>query len=199
MSALVLALVSSPASAQDGDSWGDRNVGEVSGIGTWATGLAIGDSFEFTPRYGFIGFNGEVMLHVRPEISIGLSSGYQVFLGQERSTVTLGDAAINAFQFRYLDTVPIFAVGRYFVDIVPELTFSPALGIGAVYTNREIDIGILGVYEDAWHFGVAPQLALVLHTDGPDPLLGVKYTFAPGGSETPTEMWFTAEIGLLFD
>jgi hypothetical protein len=30
-------------------------------------------------------------------------------------------------------------------------------------------------------------------------VVDVKYTIAPGGSEVPTEMWFTAEAGLLFD
>ncbi len=193
---LSLVLLSAPAFA---DTWGEENVGEISGMGTWATGLAIGDSYEFTPKYGFIGFNGEIMVHVRPDLSVGLSSGYQLFLGQERSTVEIGDAALNAHQFRYLDTFPIFAVGRYFLDLGSVVSFSPALGIGTVYTNRVVELGIVAIYDDVWHFGVAPQVGLVFHTDGPDPVVNFKYTLAPTGSEHPTEMWFTAEIGLVFD
>jgi len=196
---LALVFLSTAASADPAPSWDEHEEGSVAGIGTWATGLALGKSYEFTPEYGFIGFNGELMYYVRSDVSIGLSSGYQLFLGQERSTIELGDAALNAYQFRYLDTVPIFAVGRYYVELIPELSFFPALGVGTVYTNREVLAGIVSVYDDAWHFGVAPQVGLLFHTHGPDPVIDVKYTLAPGGSEHPTEMWFTAEIGLLFD
>jgi hypothetical protein len=196
---LALALVSTRAFAAEPLTWGETRVGEVSGIGTWATGLAIGDSYEFTPKYGFIGFNGEVMVHPRADVSVGLTSGYQLFLGQERSTVEAGDAALDAFQFRYLDTVPILAVGRYYVELSPIVSFFPALGIGTIYTNRVVDVGIVALYDDFWHFGVAPQVGLLFHTDGPDPVVDVKYNVAVGGSESPTEMWFTAEVGLLFD
>ena len=190
-------LLSTPAFAQE--SWGEINEGEVSGIGTYATGLAVGDSFEFAPKYGWIGFNGEVLYHLKPEISLGITSGYQLFMGRERSTVEAGNAALNAYQFRYLDTVPILAVGRYYLDLGSVVAFVPALGIGTVYTNRLVDVGILALHDDIWHFGVAPQAGLLFHTDGPDLLVDAKYTFAIGGPEHPTEMWFTAEVGLLFD
>ena len=39
--------------------------------------LAIGESHEFAPIYGWRGFNAEVMYHVRSDLSLGLTSGSQ--------------------------------------------------------------------------------------------------------------------------
>ena len=196
---VALALTSTPAWADSPLTWGEKNEGEVSAMGTWSTGIAIGDSHEFTPKYGFIGFNGEVMYHLASSITVGVASGYQLFTGQVRETIESDNAAINAYQFRYLDVVPIFAVGRYYLDISNDLTLTGGLGLGTVYTNRVVDISIVAVHEDTWHFGLAPQIGVLVHTPGPDGVVDVKYTYAPGGSEVPTEMWFSAEIGLLFD
>jgi hypothetical protein len=196
LATVALVLVSTPVLAADPMSWDEHEEGRVTGIATWATGLAIGDSYDFAPKYGFLGFNGEVMYWARSDLSIGISSGYQLFHGKERDTVHIGDVALNSYQFRYLDTVPILAVGRYYVALGDAASFFPALGIGTIYTNREADLGLVDVHDDAWHFGVAPQVGLLFHTAGPDPLLDVKYTLAPG---SPTEMWFTAEVGALFD
>lgn len=196
---LALALSASPAWADAPLTWGEKNQGELSVMGTWSTGLALGESHDFTPKYGFIGFNGEFMYHVASSVSIGIGSGYQLFTGQERETIESDNAAINAYQFRYLDVVPIMAVGRYYLDVSDDVTLFGALGLGTVYTNRVVDISIVAVHDDTWHFGLAPHIGALIHTPGPDGVIDVKYTYAPGGSEYPTEMWFTAEIGLLFD
>lgn len=196
LTASTLVLLAAPAFAEDSD--GKPMAGEISGIATYATGLAIGNSHEFASKYSFVGFNGEVMYHVRDDVSIGLTSGYQVFRGESRETVQIGDAALNAYQLRYLDTAPIFAVARYYVPVGEYMSFIPALGLGTVYTNRETNAGLVVFHEDYWHFGVAPQLGLAVHTYGPDPLIGVRYTYAVGGGDAPTESWFTAEVGVLF-
>ena len=198
LTASALVLLATPAFAEDSD--GKPRQGEVSGIATWATGVAIGNSNEFAPKYSFVGFNGEAMYHVRDDLSIGVTSGYQVFRGEERETIQIGDgdAALNAYQLRYIDTAPILAVVRYYVAVGEYMSFLPALGVGTVYTNRETNAGLVVFHEDYWHFGVAPQLGLAVHTLGPDPLIDVKYTFAPGGEDSPTESWFTAEVGILF-
>jgi outer membrane protein len=193
---LLFALLAAPAHA---GSWGESMEGRASGLFTWATGIAIGDSNEFAPKYGFLGFHGEMIYHARADFSIGLTSGYQLFTGKGRETVEFGDAALTGYQFRFIDVVPILAVGRYYVDVGDSASLFPSLGIGTIYANREVDVGFVGVHDDTWYFGVSPQLGFAYHLPGPDPMVLVKYNFAPGGEETPTEMWFSAELGVMFE
>jgi hypothetical protein len=40
---------------------------------------------------------------------------------------------------------------------------------------------------------------LAFHTYGPDPLIQVKYTYALGGDENPTESWVSFEVGTFFE
>jgi hypothetical protein len=192
-------LVAAPAYAGEARSWGEEMEGRVSGLATYATGAAIGESHEFAPIYGWLGFNAEVMYHARADLSIGLTSGYQLFRGKGRETTEFDGAALTAYQFRFLDTAPILAVARYYVDLGGTAMFYPALGVGTVYTNREVNAGFVGIHDDTWHFAVAPQAGIAFHTYGPDPLLQVKYTYAPGGDENPTESWFSVELGCFFE
>jgi hypothetical protein len=196
---LTFVLLSAPAYAGDASSWGDEMEGRVSGLATWSTGLAIGDSHEFAPIFGWLGFNAEIMYHARPDLSIGVTSGYQLFRGKGKETVELDQATLTAYQFRYLDTAPILAVVRYYVDLGGTAMFYPALGIGTAYTNREVNAGWVAVHDDTWRFAVAPQLGLAWHTYGPDPLIQVKYTYAPGGGDYPTESWVSFELGTFFE
>ena len=196
---LALVLLAAPAYAGEARDWGEEMEGRVSGLATWSTGLAIGDSHEFAPIFGWLGFNAEIMYHAKSDLSIGLTSGYQLFRGKGRETVDVGDAALTAYQFRYLDTAPILAVARYYVDLGGAAMFYPALGVGTVYTNREVNAGFVAFHDDTWHFAVAPQVGLAIHTYGPDPLIQVKYTYAPGGDENPTESWISFELGTFFE
>jgi len=196
---LMFVLLAMPAYAGDASDWGEEMEGRVSGLATWSTGLAIGDSHEFAPIFGWLGFNAEIMYHARSDLSIGLTSGYQLFRGKGKETVELDQATLTAYQFRYLDTAPILAVARYYVDLGGTAMFYPALGVGTVYTNREVNAGWVAVHDDTWHFAVAPQLGLAWHTYGPDPLIQVKYTYAPGGGDSPTESWISFELGTFFE
>ena len=105
--ALLFAFVATPALAAEPLNWGEINQGDVSGMGTYATGIGVGGSNEFEPNFGYIGFNGEVMYHLLPYLSVGAGAGYQLFWGKERDTIELDNAALNSTQFRYLDVAPV--------------------------------------------------------------------------------------------
>ena len=195
----ILLFVSTPALAQERMSWGERNQGEISGMAQYATTLTVGGSHEFSPRFGWIGFSGEVNYQLLPMLSVGVTSGYQLSYTKVRDTLVLDNAALNATQFRYLDLVPIFAQARYYLELgdSPVIPYG-GLGIGTVYANREIDVGV-EVVTDGWHFGFAPQLGAMLVTEGPNVMLDVEFTGAVKSGDAPGEAWMTFELGLLFD
>ena len=195
---LTFVLLATPAYAGETRSWGEEMEGRVSGLATWSTGLALGNSQDFAPIFGWLGFNAEIMYHPSTDFSIGLTSGYQLFRGKGEETTEFDGATLTAYQFRYLDTAPILAVGRYYVDL-GDAMFYPAIGIGTAYTNREVNAGFVGVHDDTWSFAVSPQVGLAWHTYGPDPCIQVKYTYAPGGGDYPTESWVSFELGTFFE
>jgi hypothetical protein len=116
-----------------------------------------------------------------------------------KETVELDQATLTAYQFRYLDTAPILAVARYYVDLGGTAMFYPALGVGTVYTNREVNAGWspftttpgTSPSRPSWDWRGTPT--------APNPLIQVKYTYAPGGGDYPTESWVSFELGTFFE
>ncbi len=145
--AAILATAASPAQAQvrSGFSWG--------------TAIPFSDTKDYTDAASFRNFGLEASV-MRGANAVGLYIGWSVFDDVIDVTQSVGDnpVDINGRQYRTTNVLPILVTGRKHLGRLNDPHLFVGAGVGTVFTRRRLDVGILNVDDDAWHFAFVPEV-----------------------------------------
>lgn len=126
---------------------------------SYSIGIPTADLGEYMDQASFRGIAFDYRKLVKPNLGLGVYAGWNVFYQEKPfDTYTRGNQAISGKQYRYTNSVPMmFATDYYFS---PGKDLNPYIGaaLGGVYTQRATDMGIYRWEEDAFSFGVTPQV-----------------------------------------
>ena len=106
--------------------------------------------------------------------SFGFNVGWNVLnekneFGEERNTISLPNADITGTQLRYFNTVPLLANASYYFGSRGGIRPYVGVNAGTYYIERRVDIGVVGIVEDNWHFGWAPVISKICASMRPPP------------------------------
>lgn len=177
--------------------WSKRVVGEAAMLVRYSMGLGVGETNDYTNRYSFLGVTAQFTYFAAPGVSIGVLSGWQTFYDREHTTEVVGNAALTATQLRYLDAVPILATGQYYLGDSERVHPYVGAGIGAYYTKRETWLPSWTVVNDGFHFGVMPEVGVLVTNGSTELVASVKFHYLVKSEDTPSETFMTFEIGAL--
>ncbi|MCD4680943.1 MAG: porin family protein [Bacteroidales bacterium] len=125
----------------------------------YVMGFPTGDFTDFINESSYRGFNIEYRRFLNDNISVGGYTGWNGFYEKtDRATYNFDNGAITGVLYNYFYVLPIYANVHYYFfpgDIVQPFV---GLGFGALYVNKESQMGVLSVYDDSWHFGLAPEI-----------------------------------------
>ncbi len=165
----------------------------------YSTGLGLADQSDYVSKFSWQGWGMEGRSFVQDDISIGGLWGIQTFYeALEGQVATEGTIAVKGNQYRYINSMPfMFTIHKYFGE--PEARIFVGTGIGTYKTNAETQIGLWAVSDDAWSFGVMPELG-VSKEFNPDFLgyLSVRYNRAIRGNDLPDWQYMTFNLGFAF-
>ncbi|MDD1641587.1 MAG: hypothetical protein LUQ68_08945 [Methylococcaceae bacterium] len=101
-------------------------------------------------------------------------------------------------QYRYTHAVPVLAAFDYYLK--PDTKFNPfvGLGVGTLYTFRDIDMGMFTQESDVWQFALRPQVGVLVDTGMGNLILGAKYFSGFKANDTEGQSYFTINVGLVF-
>lgn len=163
---------------------------------------------EFTDKASFRGFDIEYHHFINEQFSLGVAVGWDVYY-QDKKHYT-GDFTfkgndnvytITGNQYRYINTVPIMAVGRYyFTDNTTTVRPYAGLGIGTSWTEKRLEVGQFSSTISRWQFAFAPEVGMYIPvTDQFGFNAGVKYTYGTKAAHgrVPEIQAFTFNIGIL--
>ncbi len=165
----------------------------------YSMGFGVGDLGEFNEAASFRGMSFDYRYMIDRSMGVGFETGYNLFYDKMNyATYTRGTESLSGVQFRYTHAVPVLAAFDYF--IIPDTQFNPfvGLGIGTLYTNRDVDMGMYRWKRDVWQFAIRPQVGVIIATPGVDFIVGAKYYSAFKANDVEGQSYITINVGLAF-
>ena len=153
----------------------------------WVIGFPVGETNDFLNQTSFRGFGLEGRGYVTDRITVGGCAAWQTFY-QDNGFVTseLDKGAISGFQKRYINTIPLTVNTHYYFGYGLVLPYI-GVGLGAYYIETRDYLGIYYIREKAWHFGVAPEVGVVVpfgSTSSTGLNVALKYNYAAKTKDT---------------
>ena len=120
--------------------------------GGYGTSFPVSDTKDFTEGTSWRNFGVDLLAVVRPNTSVGLSVGWNVFDDITTEVSSLEDVDVQGTQYRYVNSVPVLANIRQYVGTRggPRPFFG--LGVGAQYVELAVDVGQWRISDSTWHF-----------------------------------------------
>ena len=170
--------------------------------------VPLGDLKDFTNETSFRGMDLEYHKFVTDRFSLGAAIGWNVFY-QDKNHAT-GDFSfkgnkniytMTGNQYRYVNTVPLTAIGRYFLtDGTSAVQPFLGLGAGARWTEKRLELGQYTSTLSRWQFTFAPEIGMMVPFNDQVALnVGARYNYATRASHgrIPELQSFTISIGLI--
>ena len=165
----------------------------------YSMGFAAGDLKEFNEAASFRGMSFEYRYMMKPNMGVGLETGYNLFYDRmDYATYTQGTESLSGIQYRYTHAVPVLAAFDYYLK--PDTQVNPfiGLGVGTLYTYRDLDMGMFTMESDVWQFALRPQVGALISTPAADVIIGAKYFSGFKANDTEGQSYFTINVGLVF-
>jgi hypothetical protein len=187
-----LMLLSSSSFGQGGGVWNF----------TWDIGFAVGETADFISQPSLRGFAIEGRGYVSSRFLVGGRGAWNVFyedFGWVTEPVEGTSATINGYKRRYMNTIPLMVTGHYEFGrgaVLPYIGF----GVGTYYIETRDFMGIYYVQQKAWHFGVYPELGIVIPfgSGGAGVNINAKYNYAAKTKDTDAQSWISLGVGLSY-
>jgi len=168
---------------------------------TYNMGFPIGETNDFLTKPSFRGFLIEGRGFVTNNLAIGGSGGWQVFyenLGWVTENVN-ETTTINGYKRKYINAVPLMATAHYYFfpgNLMPYI----GLGLGTYYIDARTYMGIYYIEDEAWHFGLAPELGLSIPFGSSNAAFtaNVKYNWAAKTKDTSGQSWIGVGVGFSY-
>ncbi len=187
--ALVVA-VSFSSLAQGGGIWNFQ----------WVIGFPVGETGDVIDKASLRGFGIDGRGYVTDRLTVGGRAAWQTFYKDYGFVTNEGDGyTISGNQRKYINTAPLTVNTHYYFGYGQVLPYA-GIGIGAYYVNSRSYMGIYYVQEEAWHFGVAPEIGVVVPFGSSNTGINValKYNYAAKTKDTQAVSWVELDIGIAY-
>jgi len=158
----LLALVAAPLAGGNAQVLTQPYIGTLS----YTTASPAGDSKDFANNFSWLGFTVEGDWFARKNLSTGFIVGWQEIYNEKNGDqFTFTNGAVTGRTYKHLEALPILARARYWTGSPGETFHAFAgLGLGTYWVKQTVDVGIYTADESHWHFGVAPEVGLLMVT-----------------------------------
>lgn len=173
---------------------------------TYSMGFGVGKTSDYIGKPAFAGFTIEGHKFLKPNVSIGILTGWNIFNEQSNNTINIGTSAISGQQARYLNVFPILANASFYLKN-SRSKFIPFVRahVGTYYIMQRFDIGVYSLNNYNWHLGIAPEVGFMINASPEiDVLVNAKYNYAfdsgerLGGDEDNSHSFFSLNIGVSY-
>jgi hypothetical protein len=169
---------------------------------TWDIGFPLSTTSEFISATSLRGFAVEGRGYATDRLLVGGRIAWNTFYennGWVTETSENQTITIYGYERRYMNAMPIMATAHYEFGNRTVLPYA-GLGVGTYYINSRDYMGIYYTQDQVWHFGVYPEVGIVIPlgggTTGID--INAKYNYAAKTKDASAESWISLGIGLSY-
>lgn len=168
----------------------------------YSTALGLGSTHDNISKFAFRGASLEYKRFVASDlVAVGFDFNWNVLYEKKSyDTYTVGTASLSGTQYRSLNVLPFMATMDYFfADNDHVVQPFIGLGVGAVHTIENVDMGLYRYNNKEWHFGLKPQAGLWYYLNETTKLsVSSEFLYAFKTSDTPKRELLTFNIGFAF-
>ena len=169
----------------------------------WYWGMSYGvsatasDTKDFTDDTSWRNWGVDLLAIVNPNTTVGVSFSWNVFHEVTPTVSSISGIEIAGTQFRYINSVPILVNVRRYLGTRGGPRPFIGVGVGPHLVKQRVDVGLWTVSQDTWHFGVAPEVGLVVPVGySVRGFVNAKYNYAASaGDPGRTHSYFGLNIG----
>jgi opacity protein-like surface antigen len=168
---------------------------------SYTINFPLGNTHDYIEKTSFRGFSLDYRYLISGNIALGIGTGWYTFYEKkEYDTYTSKDNAlsISGQQYRYINSMPILAVGNYYFK--PEEKLSPfvGLGIGTFYNVVTTDLGQYSFETRAWQFCLAPEAGVRIKFEVVSGFLSLRYNNNFESTDLDGQSFLSLNIGLMY-
>jgi hypothetical protein len=185
---LVLALSAGAVKADD-----------AIGVLTYDLSFPLGDMKDYIDKTSWRGFGLEGRWLVTPNITLGLGWHWNTFYETTDEMIELENGHVSGNQYRIVYGSPIMVTAFWYPsspldnpDFMPYL----GLGLGTIWMKKRLEIGVVAIEENNWHFGLSPEAGLMYPVGYYTSLLvAARYNYAFETGDAPEYQWWSVSVG----
>ncbi len=164
----------------------------------YTMGFGTGSMGEYIGKASFRGLTFEGRGFVSDNVSVGALFSWATFYeARENETIVQDYTTLFGNQYRYINVYPMLAQVHYYFGIDPHKTrVYLGGGIGTYSVNKETQIGVWALEENKWHFGVSPEVGVLLPIAYATMInISLRYNYAVKTKNAPDYSWLGLSIG----
>jgi outer membrane protein len=161
--------------------------------------FGMGDLGDYISAPSFRGASFQYRYALTDNILVGIDAAWNVFYEKkEYDSYTSGTKTLSGIQYRYQNQIPILVSADYVFMTDKNIHPYLGLGIGTIYSERIVDMGVWRFEEDPWQFALKPEVGLLIDLSTNNAFkLGLKYYTGIGG-DLDTQGYLTLSAGFAF-
>ncbi|MGB6034827.1 MAG: hypothetical protein WBG42_01070 [Cryomorphaceae bacterium] len=167
----------------------------------YTMGFGTGNTGDFVSEGSFRGVTLEYKKMIKPTLAVGIDGGWSAFYERRAyDTYVDGNAALSGVQYRYQSIVPLFAsASYYFAEDGEKIRPYAGMGIGTLFSKRELDMGLYYVDDQSWHFALRPEAGILVNASAnTDIMLNARYAYGFEANDVDAQEYLTINIGAVF-
>jgi outer membrane protein len=168
----------------------------------YTMGVPVSNTNDFINKTSFRGMGFEYQYMLTDRFALGGVLQWSTFYeAMDKDTYPIENGEINGYQYRYINTVPMYATGTYYLAS-DDATIRPyiGLGVGTYWLEKRVDMGLYADIYNSWHFGLIPKAGILMPLSYSNSLyLGIDYNIAFKNSTLDQQSWIGISVGFNFD
>lgn len=167
---------------------------------TYSVGVPFEDTKDYVAQTSWLGFSIEGRQFVNGTTTVGISAGWQTLDERAYRTSQLGSATtVTGTQYRYQNVFPALATAHLYFGSPETAKLYVGGGVGAYWIERRTEVGLYAFTEKNWHFGVAPEVGLVMPSGSTSWVVFARYHYAFEAGDQAAQQWLTIQVGLQYN
>ena len=153
---------------------------------SYNTAQTLGTTKDYIGDFSWRGFSIEGRTFTQRNLSFGILFGWNYFSQKTSELINIENGAVYGTQVRTLDVIPIMGTVHYYFGPKRRkaVRVFTGLNIGTYVITKKLDIGIWSFRNSNWHFGLAPELGVLIPIESSSLMFSVKYNYAFAAGDT---------------
>ena len=138
----------------------------------YSMGFSMGDLNKYISNPSFMGILLDYKFMATDNAYAGIEIGGNLFYEKkDYATYTKETMTLTGTQWRYVSVMPLIVNAGYIWKTASDFSPYAGIGIGTIYHEVELDIGIYEFTRNQWQFAVKPELGVIYK---PMPEMGIQ-------------------------
>ncbi len=172
----------------------------------WDMSAGMGETGDFVNTFNFRGMSFDGRGFINSNVTIGGFLEWVTLYEKESNlppyefgSEDVG-GSISGTQSRYLNVFPILVTSHYYFDTGSDTKPYVGIGLGGVYVESRLDLGMNYFYEDTFGFAAMPEVGVYVPFgySGTGLNLAVRYLYGSAAGDLDTLSMFSFAVGFGF-